>query len=243
MINDAQKDVILNSARDWFKDVIAKNHLKNTVKLAKPSSFNINPFLIKYLAQYLTGKCDPVSIARALVYPRVLQTSITTSFGSNAQKFISTVLGSFGSAVSGIDIEFIDQLDGNKKYCQVKLGPETINADDVVTIKNHFNSVRNLARTNNLSIQLNDLIVGVMYGEPNELSANYKKIISEYHIPVFIGQEFWYRLTGFEFFYMELSSAISEAAILNDSTSILEETIIKLSQTPEIQKLGNLIDS
>lgn len=243
MINDTQKDDILNSARDWFKDVIAKNHVKNTLKLANPSSFNINPFLIKYLSRYLTGKCDPISIARALVYPRALQTSITTSFGQNAQKFISTVLGSFGSAISGIDIEFVDQLDGNKKYCQVKLGPETINADDVVTIKNHFNSVRNLARTNNLSIQLNDLIVGVMYGEPNELSANYKKIVSEHHIPVFIGQEFWHRLTGFEFFYFELSSAISEAAISNDSSSILEETIIKLSQTPEIQKLGSVIAS
>jgi len=238
MINDAQKEEILNSAKEWFSTVIAKNHIKNTIKLSKSSAFKINPFLIKYLARYLSGTCDAVSISRALVYPRVLQTSITTSFGTNAQKFISTVLGSFGSAVSGIDIEFIDQVDGRKKYCQVKLGPETINKDDVETIKNHFNSVRNLARTNNLNIQLNDLIIGVMYGEPHELSANYKKIINTHHFPVYIGHEFWQRLTGFEHFYMELSNAISEVALLNDCSNILEETVLKLSQTQEIQNLA-----
>lgn len=241
MIDDNQKDEILKSARDWFSNVISKNHLENTIKLVNPSEFKINPFLVKYLAQYLTGTCDSVSIARALVYPRVLGTSITTSFGENAQKFISTVLGSFGSAISGIDIEFIDQVDGKKKYCQVKLGPQTINKDDVDTIRNHFNKVRNLARTNNLSIQLTDLIVGVMYGEPHELSANYRKIVNNHHIPVFVGQEFWHRLTGLEFFYMELSSAISEVALLNDSTSALEETIIKLSKKEEIMKLSKLI--
>ncbi|HAT1848274.1 TPA: PmeII family type II restriction endonuclease [Legionella pneumophila] len=238
MLNKVQKEAILKAAKEWFSTIITKNHIENTIKLSKPSAFKINPFLIKYLARYLTGKTDAVSIARALIYPRVLQTSITTSFGTNAQKFISTVLGSFGSAVSGIDIEFVDQLDGRKKYCQVKLGPETINKDDVETIKNHFNSVKNLARTNNLNIQLNDLIVGVMYGEPHELSANYKKIINAHHFPVYVGQEFWYRLTGFEHFYIELSNAISEVALLNDCSSILEETVLKLSQTEEIQNLA-----
>lgn len=51
---------------------------------------------------------------------------------------------SFGSMVSGIDIEFEDALDGRHKYCQVKLGPNTINKDDVVTIHNHFKDARNL---------------------------------------------------------------------------------------------------
>ncbi|MEI3611152.1 PmeII family type II restriction endonuclease [Pseudogracilibacillus sp. SO30301A] len=60
-----------------------------------------------------------------------------------------------------MDIEFIDKLDGRKKYCQIKADPNTINHDDVTTIKNHFNGIRNLARTNNLQIGLNDLIVGV----------------------------------------------------------------------------------
>jgi hypothetical protein len=28
--------------------------------------------------------------------------------------------------VAGIDIEFIDAIDGRRKYCQAKLGPNTI---------------------------------------------------------------------------------------------------------------------
>lgn len=241
MINECQKKQIFNAAQEWFKTVIAQNHIVNTKKLSNPNAFKINPFLVKYLAGYLAGKCDAVSIARTLIYPRVLQTSITTSFGTNAQKFISNVLGSFGSAVSGIDIEFIDQIDGRKKYCQVKLGPETINKDDVETIKNHFNAVKNLARTNNLKIQLDDLVVGVMYGEPHQLSANYKKIINTHHYPVYIGKEFWHRLTGSVNFYSELSNAISEVALQSDGSKILEETVIKLSQTLEIQDLAKNI--
>jgi hypothetical protein len=44
--------------------------------------------------------------------------------------------GMMGSVVHGIDIEFIDAIDGRKKYCQLKSGPSTINKDDVVTIIN-----------------------------------------------------------------------------------------------------------
>jgi len=74
------------------------------------------------------------------------------------QKFISDVLkDSFGSMVAGIDIEFIDAIDGRKKYCQAKLGPNTINKDDIETIHNHFKAARNLGRTNNIAVQHGDL--------------------------------------------------------------------------------------
>jgi len=85
------------------------------------------------------------SIARALVYPRILGTSIATSFGQNIQRFCTEVLSGFGSAISGVDIEFIDQLDGRKKYCQVKSGPETINKDDIETISRHFLGIKGIA--------------------------------------------------------------------------------------------------
>ena len=32
-------------------------------------------------------------------------------------------------------------IDGEKKYCQLKSGPDTINKDDVETIAGHFKSV------------------------------------------------------------------------------------------------------
>jgi hypothetical protein len=104
-MNSDEKTQLLLRAKEWFTEVIAINHIQNTRKLINISEFNVNPFLSTYLANFLTGNSDPLSIAKALVYPRVLGTSITTSFGTNIQKFTTEVLSAFGSTTSGIDIE------------------------------------------------------------------------------------------------------------------------------------------
>lgn len=172
--NELNKLEILHKARSWFAQSIAANHVQNTQKLSNPKNFNINPFLVTYLANFLTGDNSPESIAKALLYPRVLGTSITTSFGTNIQKFASDVLSGFGSMISGIDIEFVDQIDFRRKFCQLKAGPDTINKDDVESIHGHFNSAINLARTNNLPISHDDLIIGVLYGQADQLNGHYK---------------------------------------------------------------------
>jgi hypothetical protein len=227
---------ILNKAKEWFRDTIAVNHITNTKKLRKSTEFNINPFLAVYLANFLTGNSSAPSIAKALIYPRVLGTSITTSFGTNIQKFTHDVLDIFGSTTPGIDIEFLDQVDGHKKYCQLKAGPNTINKDDVATITSHFQSTIRLARTNNLRLGLDDLIVGVIYGENHELSGNYKKIMDKH--PVFIGKDFWHRLTGDEEFYEKLISAIGSVAIEADYSHELQEVINQLAEQAEVRNLS-----
>lgn len=199
---------IIQKAKDFFRNEIALNHIQNTKKLTKLKEFNLNPFLDKYKASFLTGNDDPLSIAKALIYPRVLGTA-------------------------GIDIEFIDKTDGHRKYCQVKAGPNTINKDDIDTIKGHFTAVRHLARTNNQRIALDDLIIGVFYGTPEELNAHYKKLNEEY--PVYVGVEFWFRLTGEQDFYHKLTNAISEVAIEFDSSQLVEEVIKELAE--EIESL------
>lgn len=219
---------IIEKAKEFFRKEIAPNHIANTKKLTKLQHFNLNPFLDKYKASFLTGNDDPESIARALVYPRVLGTSINTTFGNKLQKFCSTVLEGFASTTSGIDIEYIDKIDRRRKYCQIKAGPNTINKDDVETIKGHFKGVKNLARTNNLNIGLNDLVVGVLYGTPTELSSHYKKINKEY--PVIIGVDFWYRLTGEQDFYQRLTDAIGCVASEYDASELIEKVIIKLGK-------------
>lgn len=231
------KEEILEKAKDWFRDTIAQNHIKNTEKLVNPKQFNINPFLAVYLANFLTGNSSPESIAKVLLLPRVLGTSITTSFGANIQSFTNNVLDAFGSTTSGIDIEYIDQIDGYKKYCQLKLGPQTINKDDVETIVGHFSSVINLARTNNLRVTHSDLVVGVIYGEPSALSANYKRITHQYHHPVIIGKEFWHRLTGDEDFYADLANIIGSVAIEADYSKEFERVIKELAATEVIQNI------
>ena len=233
------KKEILEKAKKWFQESVAKNHIANTEKLINPNEFKINPFIITYLANFLTGNSSPESIAKVLLFPRVLGTSITTSFGTGIQKFTNDVLDAFGSTTNGIDIEFVDQIDGNRKYCQLKSGPNTINKDDVETIAGHFSGVIRLARTNNLRIPHDDMIVGVIYGTPNDLSAHYKRITTEYHHPVIIGQEFWHRLTGDENFYSDLISAIGTVAIEADYSNEFKEVVKKLSETDVVGSLSN----
>lgn len=224
----ADNQEILKKAKVFFKETIAENHVKNTEKLKNITEFNINPFLNKYLSNFLTGNDDPESIAKALIYPRVLGTSITTSFGSNLQKFINSTLEGYGSTTSGMDIEFIDKVDNRRKYCQIKAGPKTINHDDVTTIKNHFRGAINLGRTNNIPIANMDCVVGVFYGEESELSQFYRNLADDY--TVLVGKDFWYHLTGDQDFYQKITDAIGEIANEFDGTELLEDTINALAE-------------
>lgn len=107
-MTEAERQAILSSAKTFFRTRIAENHKANTEKLTSLSKFNINPFTHKYLAQFAFGDSSPESMAKALIYPRVLGTSISTTFGTQLQYFCNEVLSSYASTTSGIDIEFID---------------------------------------------------------------------------------------------------------------------------------------
>jgi Type II restriction endonuclease EcoO109I len=239
-----QQEALLLKAQTWFRETILPKHLANTAKLTKTKNLDINPFLAPYLAVFMTGELTPESIAKAIAYPRVLGSSITTSFGQNMQKFISDVLGNaFGSTTQGIDIEFTDCIDGRKKYCQVKLGPNTINKDDVTTIHNHFKAVRNLGRTNNIAVRQDDMVIGILYGIPNQESNHYKKLSVEHSYPLFIGQNFWHRLTGAEDFYQRLIDAISKVAVEANGKQTLDQVVATLSKDEKIIKLAKLANN
>lgn len=238
MTND-QKQNIIESGKDYFRRIIIPAHIRNLEKL-QLDDFKINPFLLNYLAAFLCGDTKPESLAKALVYPRILGTSINTSFGTNIQIFISRLAEIAGSAsgIDGIDIEFIDALDGRKKYCQCKAGPQTINKDDVATILGHFTHLQNKARLDRLPIQINDMIVGVLYGRAEELSGNYKNI--DKVCPVYCGQDFWERLTGDKTFYRRLARAFGEVVEEDgiDGSQIIKKKVNEIAQ--EIEKEGGL---
>jgi len=222
-MTNEEKIEVLQKFKVWFKGSLIESHIKNTEKLKDISEFKINPFLLYYLANFLEGNSDYTSLAKALVYPRVLGTSITTSFGTQIQSFITKVLGAYGSTTRGIDIEFIDHYDGRKKYCQLKSGPQAINRDDVSTIKNHFREIRNLARTNNLNLQPTDMIFCLLYGENEEKNTFIREVEEDY--PVYIGREFWFRFTGDLTFYKDLITAIEDVSKEVDMKSFLDEII------------------
>lgn len=236
MMTDKQKASIIDSGKAFFRSTIIPNHLKNLSKI-KLKDFNINPFLVNYLAAFLCGNTEPKSIAKALLYPRILGTSINTTFGTKVQNFISDLgqIAGNASGIDGIDIEFIDAIDGRRKYCQCKAGPQTINKDDINTIMGHFKRLINKARLDKLPMQIDDMIVGVLYGYDNELSAFYKTINVTY--PVYCGANFWEHLTGDNKFYHELAKAFGDVVEEDgiDGSQLILEKVEKLAQEIIVQ--------
>ena len=238
-MTEQQKKQIIESGKTYFREIIIPNHIKG-LRALELKKFKFNPFLVNYLAAFLCGNTEPESLAKALVYPRILGTSINTSFGQNIQIFISQLAEVAGcaSGIDGIDIEFEDALDGRKKYCQCKAGPQTINKDDVATILGHFKHLNNKARLDRLSIQIDDMIVGVLYGEEDDLSGHYKIINS--HYPVYCGAEFWEHLTGDKQFYHRLAKAFGEV-VEEDNIDGSHMILAKIKEiAKEIEDRGGL---
>ena len=177
-------------------------------------------------------------MAKALVYPRILGTSLNTSFGQNIQIFISQLaeIAGCASGIDGIDIEFVDALDGRKKYCQCKACPQTINTDDVDTILGHFKRRISKARLDRMALQMDDMIVGVLYGD--RISANYKTIATTY--PVYCRVEFWEHLTGDKSFYYQFAKAFGEVVEEEgiDGSALIMQKVSDIAK--EIKEKGGL---
>ena len=129
-------------------------------------------------------------------------------------------------------------MDGRRKYCQCKAGPQTINKDDIATILGHFKHLIGKARLDRMPIQLDDLIIGVLYGEHDSLSANYRAI--EAHYPVYCGAGFWERITGDPDFYYRLAKAFGEVVEEEeiDGSGLIERKIKEIAG--EIREKGGL---
>ena len=227
---------LLDIVKKYFKEKIFENHKKNVLKEhSKLKSYKINPIIVKYLSKILENDFTPVGIAKALYYPRVLGTSINTSFGTRIQNMFVELRLAEGSLIKGMDIEFLDKIDNRKKWCQLKSGPNTINSEDVNPLLKKFSTVANLARTNSINLNNNDLILGVLYGEKEQLSQHYKRI-DEKH-PVVIGAEFWYRLTGFPNFYDKLVKELDKLILNLETENFFKEGYMALAIEVETSEL------
>lgn len=132
----AAKAELISRIKSWFDEEFIQSHYRNIRKLASLKEFNVNPFTWPYLATFLGDKDESVALARALILPRALGSSISTSFGTQIQQMVTKNFDNvMGSQIPGIDFEFIDKIDNRKKYCQLKAGPNVVNNDDVKPIK------------------------------------------------------------------------------------------------------------
>lgn len=220
---------------DYFEKNIFKNHIDASLKThSKLKSYNINPIVVKYLSKILENSYSPNGVAKALFYPRVLGTSINTSFGTRIQNMFVELEIAEGSKIKGMDIEFFDKVDKRKKWCQLKSGPNTINSEDVQPLIKKFTTTIQLARTNKAlkGISNNDFIVGVLYGEIEELSMHYKEIDKTH--PVIIGKDFWHRITGFPNFYEGLVTALHGCINNLDTQNLINKGCEELAD--EIRK-------
>jgi Type II restriction endonuclease EcoO109I len=225
-----QKELLREIVK-YFEKNIFENHINASLKKnSKLKSYNINPIVVKYLSKVLEGNYSAEGVAKALYYPRVLGTSINTIFGTNIQKMFIKLNLAEGSAIKGIDIEFFDKIDGKKKWCQLKSGPNTINSEDVSPLIKKFTNTIKLARTNDALIgsNNNDFIVGVLYGESAELSMHYKEIDKTH--PVIIGKDFWHCVTGFPNFYDGLVSELHKAINNLDTKDLINNGCSELAE-------------
>jgi Type II restriction endonuclease EcoO109I len=229
------KKVLTQKIVDYFETAIFENHIEASLKThSKLKSYNINPIVVKYLSKVLEGNYTPEGVAKALFYPRVLGTSINTSFGTRIQNMFVELEIASGSFIKGMDIEFMDKIDKRKKWCQLKSGPNTINSEDVQPLIKKFTTTIQLARTNKALKGINntDFIVGVLYGEVAELSMHYKEI-NKIH-PVIIGKDFWHRITGFPNFYDGLVTALHTCINNLDTKNFISSGCNQLAE--EIRK-------
>lgn len=227
---------LLEIVTTYFKEKIFENHKINSLKIhSKLKSYKINPILVKYLSKILEDDFTSIGIAKALYYPRVLGTSINTSFGTRIQNMFVKLNLAEGSLIKGMDIEFIDKIDRRKKWCQLKSGPNTINSEDVNPLLKKFTTVTNLARTNVMNLNNSDLILGVLYGDQSQLSQHYLKIDKQF--PVIIGQEFWHRITGFPDFYSKLVSNLDEMILHLDTEDFFKKGYMALAKEVESSNL------
>ncbi len=232
------ENVLLGIVTKYFEEKIFDNHKINSLKNhSKLKSYKINPILVKYLSKVLEDDFTPIGIAKALYLPRVLGTSINTSFGTRIQSMFVELNLADGSLIKGMDIEFVDKIDNRKKWCQLKSGPNTINSEDVNPLLKKFSTVANLARTNQINLNNSDLILGVLYGTENQLSQHYKKI-DEKH-PVIIGVEFWHRITGFPDFYNKLVINLDKMILSLDTEQFFKKGYTELAEEIKESELFN----
>ena len=97
----------------------------------------------------------------------------------------------------------------------------------------------NKSRLDRMGLQLDDLVVGVLYGERVNLSANYKAI--DAHYPVLCGAEFWERLTADKNFYYQLAKAFGEVVEEDgiDGSALILAKVNEIAQ--EIREKGERI--
>ena len=94
-----------------------------------------------------------------------------------------------------------------------------------------------MARTNQINLNISDLILGVLYGTESQLSQHYKEIDDKH--PVIIGAEFWHRITGFPDFYNKLVINLDKMILSLDTEQFFKKGYTELAKEITESELFN----
>jgi hypothetical protein len=218
---------------NFFKEEFAEKIKEKLMTGHDLDSFKINPLVLTALSSGVFGEQTPLNMARALLYPRVFGTSISTTFGDRMQVMCVRYLGAQASSTPGMDIEFNDKVEPRSIIMQLKAGPNTINSEDVVPIVTKMNNAYRLLQRNGTQ-SMPTFTMGITYGDISEISGHYRKIASstvgvQANIPILIGQDFWNRLTGNSTFYAEMIALFVELFEEEDYSELLEADLNRLA--------------
>jgi hypothetical protein len=204
---ERRREIIARAVEFCRNKVFGRNLKSLEERFGKLTEYKLNPFTEEYIARLTHGDNSAGSAASSLLIFKVQQ-SLATTLGTKLQEFCSSELDCPGSMTSGLDMDFWDFVDERERFSQVKLGPATINDEDVDPMREKFTAAMRRARRNNLRVSADDFVIGVMYGKASQLNPPYRRL--ERAFPIFVGQDFWTRVTGDASFYTEFSRAIMQ---------------------------------
>ncbi|MEK7076168.1 MAG: PmeII family type II restriction endonuclease [Patescibacteria group bacterium] len=233
-MNSALREKIYTFFEREFADLL-QGKIDSGYNLA---DFNIHPFNLVALASGVFGEANSKNMAKALIYPRALGTSIVTSFGNKMQKLCVSLLEAEPSGVPGMDFHFTDKVDGGKVFMQLKAGPNNINSGDVEPILEEMRSAYRLLKTNMAGKKMPKFAMGIVYGTIEQISGSYKAIQNssvgaQDNVPIFIGKDLWHRITGDTDFYFSLIDIFIELFEGENYSKSLDRAINNLAK--EIQ--------
>lgn len=226
-MTEQQKQEIFDYGKEYFRRTIIPNH-KSKFETLGLNDFKIDFSIIKYLAGSHCKTAETQHLlAMALVYPKVIETSIKTCFEQNNQSFISQLSQIIGetSEINGIDFEYVDAIDGRRKYCLCK---SIIDEEkDLVEILCDCKKAMHAIDDEDWMNAIDDIVVVVPFGKKEELPEAYNTIATTY--TVLCGAEFWEHLTGYSDFYNRMLAGfclvLDEEQICRD---LVEEVIDNL---------------
>ena len=198
-------------------------HVKN-LKSLSPNDLVLNHFSASYAAGTIGGvPLTANSLARALVIPRALGSSLSTIVSRQLRFFCGELPGVEVVGKHANQVNYTDRVDDTNRIGIFAGGPSNLNSPGRKTLEGKLTRLHaQIGRSAPAPV------VCVTHGEISNLNSSFKKLDPKY--AVFVGGDFWHRVTGDPNFYRELSFRLSWSAAAAGSKVALSDAIKRVER-------------